>query len=805
MLSSCESFRTLFPSNPTNFISPKSPNQPNFPNPISKFEFKIPERSFCSKQTSYGGVMPLILESVQRVQDLDKAFEPWKKKLNLKGRTVILKEQTDWRRALEIFQWFKNDGFCGVNLIHYNIMLRILGKSRRLDLLVSLFLDMQIENVIPDNSTYTTLMDAYSKLGANKVVLIFLGDMYKRGISPDEMCIVTVVKAYKAIGQFEEGERVFNKWVMSKKTKPKTLNPLYTYNMMIDNYGKSGQFEKALNAFNEMISKGISPDAITFNTIISTLSKTGKFPEISKFVTLLIKLNILPDSKSHDWILLLCLKAGQVILAENYFYNIKGRSLYLDILGYRKLLYAYSKYKMVRKAETLIREIESKGIVLDEYTQSDISRMYINSNLMKKAWNWFEKWANTNSLSSNCFTANINAFGEKGYLSLAEKAFGLCIKMKKLSISTFNVMIKAYGTAKEYEKACELVDNMEKYEILPDNLTYNSLLIILSSAKLFEKASVYAKKMLNSNLILSKFSYSILIGAFTKTGELELIEKLFDEMSKSNMEIDIVTYAMLIEAYCEIGNIQMATKYLNLMKNAGFEVNFQICNSLIKLYAKNGNLLEALEIYRILKSLTGKVDSYSSNCMIRLYSENLMVKEAQEVFDELKLSGNANEFSYVTLLLSYRRLGRYKEAFRVSREMQKLGFLNEIFSYNAVIGLYLSDKRFKGAIKVFSRMLENNVSPNEVTFRVLRGVLVNCGVSKLDIRRIEKITKKNYKKGLYEWVRVVNSVFRLSEGVLANSLNLRGQNRKEFFIVKKTKSVVVCKKETLISKELLYA
>ncbi|KAJ3702759.1 hypothetical protein LUZ61_006464 [Rhynchospora tenuis] len=746
----------------------------------------------------------VILESLETIEDLDKAFEPWKR-ITQKEKTMILKEQTDWRRAMEIFNWFKTYKSFGVNLIHYNMMLRLASKVQNFDLLINLWYEMHNLGIVPDNASYTALIEAYSKLGVKKAMLLWVGDMYKRGLSPDEVTMVTILKAYKAIGELREVEQLFNQWVTRKNMleTPKVCS-LHTYNVMVDTYAKSGQFDKALDAFGRMVREGIEPDHVTFNTLIHACGQRSRFKEASKFIKIVIKLSCVPDSKSHGSILSLCIKAGYIALAESYFSTTKGKSVILDILGYRKLLYAYTRLGNIYKAETLLREIEERGIVIDEYTQSALTKMYVNAGLLKKAWSWFEKFAD--SVSSSCFSANIDAFGVGGFLSLAERAFLWCLEKRKVGVSTFNVMVKAYGIAKEYEKACELVDCMEeKYSVLPDSCTYNSLIIALSGAQLSEKASIYARKMYDAGLVSSCSSYSITIGCFAKHGDLEMAENLLSEMSRLNIQADMIAYSMLIDAYASMGNVAMAEKYLDLLRNAGFKVNLVICNSLLKLYTKAGCLLEAAEMYRLMKSLrrTGTADLYASNCMLSLYSDNSMVKEAEEIFEELRLSKKANVFSYTTLLLLYKKRGRYNGAFRISREMQSLGYLNDPFGYTAVISLYLSAQRPKGAVRIFQHMLKSNIPPNDATFRVLRHVLEDCGFAKDDIRRLEKARARNPKNGLREWAKAINSVVMLDDSILEGSINLTGSTKKEY-VVETFEKEIVCKKEMVVSRDLLY-
>ncbi|XP_073013000.1 pentatricopeptide repeat-containing protein At1g73710 [Typha latifolia] len=804
MLNSSDCFRSLVPRNPSTIVVLTTPkllslrsrgcwkaqNQIFLRNLIqgsaknggfclqSRVECTNSESKVETKQLnnwgSYGGCIPAILEALESVQDLDEALNPWKERLNNKERTIILKEQTDWRRALEIFNWFKRKGCYELNVIHYNVMLRILGRARRWGLVGSLWSEMKSDGLIPTNSTYGTLINAYCKGGLNRESLIWLGDMYKQGMMPDEVTVGIILQVYKKAGEFGKAELFFKRWSSDMNGGPETQKSysLYTYNTLIDTYGKAGQLTKASETFAQMLREGIIPDIVTFNTMIHICGNDGRLEEVASLMAMMDELRCLPDTRTYNILISLYIKGDDVGEAEICFSKIKAAGLVPDIVSYRTLLYAYSIRNMVEKAEALVREVEDQGLVIDEYTQSALIRMYLSAGLLEKSWSWFEKFHD--KMSSECFSANIDAFGEHGHLSLAEKAFSCCLDRQKLSVIVFNVMIKVYGLGKMYDRACELFDNMEKYGISPDSCSYNSLIQILSAAELPKKAISYVRKMQEVCLVNDCVPYSLVISSLAKLGELQLAEDLFKEMVSFRIQGDIVLYSILINAYAEVGDVQRAVKYVELMKRAGFGINSIICNSLIKLYTKVGYLREAQETYEIFKSLNDSQDVYSSNCMINLYNDYSMVKEAEEIFENLKLNGKANEFAYAMMMCLYKKVGRVDDTYRICQEMQDLGLVTDTLSYNSVIGLYASDGRMKEAVITFQHMIASGVPPNDATFRTLSTVLLKRGVSKDAIELLELMRRNDAQVGLHEWLKAINSIVRLDDSALQLGVNLRG-------------------------------
>ncbi|KAJ4968421.1 hypothetical protein NE237_015122 [Protea cynaroides] len=735
----------------------------------------------CSaKWTTYGGRVPLILQAVETVQNLDEAFKPWAESLNNKERSIILKEQSSWERALEIFEWFRRKDFYELNVIHYNIMLRILGKAQIWNQIESLWDEMETKKIIPTNSTYGTLIDVYGKAGLKEEALLWLEKMNKQGIEPDEVTMGIVVQTYKKAREFERAEQFFKKWssgkavddggrtvtagaVNSSAHQPHASFNSYTYNNLIDTYGKAGQLKEASDTFAQMLREGIVPNTVTFNTMIHICGNHGQLEEVASLMQKMEELQCSPDTRTYNILISLYAKHDNISMAASYFEKMKEACHEPDAVSYRTLLYAFSIRHMVMETETLVSEMDKQGVDIDEFTQSALIRMYIGAGMLKQSWSWFERFHLNGKMTSECYSANIDAYGERGHTLEAEKIFMCCQERKKLSVLEFNVMIKAYGIGGKYDKACQLFDSMESHEILPDICSYSSLIQILSSAELPQKALHYVRKMQEAGLVTDCIPYCAVISSFAKLGQLQMVEKLFKEMIAFGVRPDVVVFGVLINAFADTGSIKEAMTYIHAMRDAGFPGNPVIYNSLIKMYTKVGYLQEAQEIYKLLQSSEEGPQVYPSNCMINLYSERAMVRQAEEIFEYLKHRGDANEFSFAMMLCMYRRIGRFEEAARIAHKMRELELLTDVLSYNNVLCLYAMDGRLKEAVEIFQEMMKSGIQPDDSTFKPLGVVLVKCGVPKEAVRKLEVARMKDTETGLKLWMSNLCSIFRIDD------------------------------------------
>ncbi|CAI8601809.1 unnamed protein product [Vicia faba] len=728
-----------------------------------------------TKWASYSARVPAILHALDTVHDLDKALKPWEERLSKREMSIMLKEQVCWERALEIFEWFKKKGCYELNVIHYNIMFLILGKKRKWSLVVCLWDEMKANGVAPVNSTYGTLIDVYSKGGLKEEALGWLQMMQSQGMEPDEVTMGVVVQLYKKAGEFRKAGEFFRKWSRGEPLRVEIdhstvdrlhigneisyanvcLNP-HTYNILIDTFGKAGQVRAVYEIFAKMIRQGVVPTTVTFNTMIHLYGNHGRIRKVSLLLQRMEELQCPPNTRTYTILISIYVKYNDINLAAKYLAKMKEAFLEPDLVTYCTLLHAYSIRKMVQEAEELIREMDESGLKIDELTQSALTRMYVESDMLEKSWLWFMRFHLAGNITSSCYSANIDAYGEKGYTLEAEKVFMCCKERKKLSVLVFNVMIKAYGIGKCFDKACQAFDCMEKFGIAANGCSYSSLIHILSRADKPHIAKSYLNKMQEAGLVSDCAPYCAVISSFAKLGQLDTVEALYDEMIKYAVQPDVIIYGVIINTFADAGNVKKATNYVHQMKKAGFSGNPTIHNSLIKLYTKVGYLEEAQETYKLLQSSDQGCSVFSSNCMIDLYTERLMVEQATEIFESLKKDTIANEFSYAMMLCMHKKMGRLDEAIQIAKQMRRLGLITDLLSYNHVLGLYSMDRKLREAKETFKEMIESGIQPDDFTFRALGNLLLNFGVSKQIIGRLEVEVKWDGPRGSHAWMAALS-------------------------------------------------
>lgn len=94
-----------------------------------------------------------------------------------------------------------------------------------------------------------------------------------------------LINGYVKIGDFEKALDFYQR-MLSDKVKP----DVFTFNILISGFCRNGRFNLGLHLFGEMREKGCTPNVVTFNTLIKGFFRESKFNQGVKMVYEMIEL-----------------------------------------------------------------------------------------------------------------------------------------------------------------------------------------------------------------------------------------------------------------------------------------------------------------------------------------------------------------------------------------------------------------------------------------------------------------------------------------------------------------------------------
>ncbi|CAI9275543.1 unnamed protein product [Lactuca saligna] len=750
----------------------------------------------------YGGLLPSILKSLDSdsEDDVDKTLNLYYGKLNPKEQTVILKEQRSWERVIRVFEWMKSQPEYSPNVIHYNVVLRALGRARKWDELRRCWIDMANKGVFPTNNTYGMLVDVYGKAGLVKEALLWIKHMKLRGIFPDEVTMNTVVRVLKDGGEYDRADRFYKDWCVgivelndlefdscsepisltqflltelfrtggrdhtkSMNTENSVQKPRLTatYNTLIDLYGKAGRLKDAGDVFAEMLQSGIAMDTITFNTMIFTCGSHGNLSEAESLLYKMEERGISPDTKTYNIFLSLYAAMGDIDEALKCYRKIREVGLFPDVVTHRAVLQILCERRMIHEVENVIKEIEKSGLYIDNHSVPILIKMYVEEGLIDHAKFIFEKCHKKGGLSSKTYAAIIDTYAEKGLWTEAEYVFNC--ERDLIDIIEYNVMIKAYGIAKLHDQAFSLFKGMKSQGIWPDECTYNSLIQMFAGGDLVNEARDLLHEMQESGFKPSCLTFSGIISCYSRLTMVNELDEIYHEMVKSGVKPNEIVFGSLINGFAETGNLEDALRYYKIMQESGFSPNQVILTSLIKAYSKTGIVEGARTIYKKMKELPGGPDVVASNSMINLYADFGMVSEAILIFDDLKKTNKADAVSFSTMIYVYKNMGMLDEAIEVVENMKDSGLLTDCASFNKAMACYATTGRLLECGEMLREMVvTRKLLPTAGTFKVLFTVLKKGGIPAEGVEQLEAAYREGKRYSGEAVVALVFSVIGLS-------------------------------------------
>ncbi|KAL8484008.1 hypothetical protein ACS0TY_026631 [Phlomoides rotata] len=774
--------------------------------------FKLQRRSrnvalpskYMNKVTKkkYGGVLPSVLRALEVGKDVEETLDLYCGKLNPKEQTVILKEQSKWDKVVRVFEWFKSQKDYIPNVIHYNVVLRALGRAQKWDELRLSWIEMAKKGILPTNNTYGMLVDVYGKAGLVKEALLWIKHMKLRGIFPDEVTMSTVIKVLKDAGEYDRADRFYKDWCVGKvelddldldsmgdqhsiSLKQFLLSELFrtggrlnsskdsvdveslvrkprltaTYNTLIDLYGKAGRLMDAAGVFSDMLKGGVALDTFTFNTMIFICGSQGYLSEAEALLNEMEEIGVSPDTKTYNIFLSLYANEGNIDAVLRCFRKIREVGLFPDRVTYRAVIKILSEGNMVQEVEDVIQEIDKLEKCIDESSLPLLTTMYLNVELPEKAKLLVEKSQSNGGISSKTYAAIMDVYAEKGLSVESEALFYAnrgCIGQKK-DVQEYNVMIKAYGKAQLYDKAVSLFRGMRNKGTWPDECTYNSLIQMLSGGDLVDEARDLLAEMQESGFKPSCSTFSAVIAGFMKKTRFSDAVDMFQEMLRVDVRPNEVVYGSLIDSFAEDGKFEEANHYFNTMEKSGISANRIVLTSMIKAYGKIGSVEGAKQMYERMKKLDSGPDIVASNCMLSIYAELGMLSEALMLYANLVEEKLADGVTFATMMLVYKNMGMLDSAIEVAEQMKEAGLVKDCVAYGKVMACYAASGQLILCGKLLHEMIVNQrLVPDHGTFKVLFTVLKKGGFPAEAVRQL----RSSYYEGKpFAKQAVITSVF----------------------------------------------
>eukprot|EP00347_Sterkiella_histriomuscorum_P013026 403366299 len=439
-----------------------------------------------------------------------------------------------------------NHHFMRPDEISFNTIIKGCAQEKKLQLAFEMFNLMKMQCLKPNDVTYNSLIDACVRCNRLNSAWQLLSEMQQNNIVPDNFTYSTLIKGIRAENQSQNGisnpmdlEKAFALLEQMKQSNGGVKPDEILYNCLIDACVRFHDVNRAVAVFQEMQFSNIKPSSVTYGILIKAYGSANQLDN-AFFVFKKMKDNcLIPNSVTYGCLIDACVKNNQIERAMEVFETMKRDGVQLNTIIFTTLIKGFAKsFKLDQALEVYqIMKMDDK-IKPNNVTFNSLIDCCIRCNSIKKAMEIFEEMKQP-------------------------------ISHTKPDLITYSTMIKGFCREKNIQQALIMLNDMEKNNIMADEVLYNSLLDGCCKANEIEMALKVYKNMEILKIKPSNVTYSILIKIYGKQRNLPKALGVLEEMKKDGIRPGLIVYTCLLQTCIKSRQLKTAEQLFHDMRIQG--------------------------------------------------------------------------------------------------------------------------------------------------------------------------------------------------------------------------------------------
>ena len=154
------------------------------------------------------------------------------------------------------------------NVVQWNELITSYVNNNLYEKAMASFEQMKAEGVItPDSITFTCVLKACGIVGSLEIGEEVYEEIRKRGLLQKDVVLGnSLVDMYCKCGTLEKAQHVFDQL---------PVRNVGSWNALIAGFAQQGQCHEAIDCFERIQNRGVTPNSITFICLLKSCSKTG--------------------------------------------------------------------------------------------------------------------------------------------------------------------------------------------------------------------------------------------------------------------------------------------------------------------------------------------------------------------------------------------------------------------------------------------------------------------------------------------------------------------------------------------------
>nr|GMD08268.1 pentatricopeptide repeat-containing protein At1g03540 [Ipomoea batatas] len=429
----------------------------------------------------------------------------------------------------------------------------------------------------------------------------------------------------------------------------------------------SGHLLKALKLLNSLGSpEGITAKPILYATLVQGCTKANFFNLGLQFHAHVIKAGLDVDRFVGNSLLALYFKLGRNFFETRRLFD---GLVYKDVVSWSSIISGYIRVGKPQLSLALYVEMLDFGVEPNAFTLSTL----------------------------------IKACSE-----LRELRLGQCFHGAVITRGFDDSRVIVSGLIDMYGKNFEAGDARKLFYEMPlvDDFCWTSVISALTKNDLFGEAlKIFHSGHRNHKLLPSAHTFGSVLTAVGNLGRLKQGKQLHAKVVALEICGDIFVDSSLVDMYAKCGLINESRCVFDGMA----ERNSVSWCALLTGYCHKGDFDTVIELFRMME----EVELYSFGTVIRACSGLAALKPGKEVHCQFLRRGGFRDIVVESALVDlYAKCGCFDAAYNVFVRMPA----RNVVSWNSMISGFAQNGRGEEAIKMFNKMISEDIKPDYITF-----------------------------------------------------------------------------------------
>lgn len=291
----------------------------------------------------------------------------------------------------------------------------------------------------------------------------------------------------------------------------------------------------------------------------------------------------------------------------------------------------------------------------------------------------------------------------------------------------FVVLVQRFASADMVKKAIEVLDEMPKFGLEPDEYVFGCLLDALCKhGSVKDAAKLFEDMRLRFPVNLRYFT-SLLYG-WCREGKMMEAKYVLVQMKEAGFEPDIVDYTNLLSGYANAGKMADAYDLLKDMRRRGFEPNATCYTVLIQALCMVDRMEEAMKVFVEMERYECEADVVTYTALVSGFCKWGKIDKCYLVLDDMIKKGlMPSQLTYMHIMAAHEKKEKLVECLELMEKMKQIEYHPDIGIYNVVIRLACKLGEVKEAVRLWNEMEANGLSPGADTFVIIINGLTSQG------------------------------------------------------------------------------